>query len=158
MLKNWMLILMLLISMEAFASGSQITIRGFHEWKSDKIQAAFHQLLVVKGQMQKALMENNKRTVDGLNKQIEQIKWNIEAAKDLSVTDYFVIYLSQQKHPDRFQQAAAKMSTKEVAQLMEAYANTLGTTPTEAIVESSQQALVPAKLAPQAGQIRDQMK
>src|SRR4051812_36585479 len=126
MLEKLILLLFTLISMQVLAASSPapVAIRGFQEWKSDKVQAAFHQMLTVKSQIQRANSDNNRRALTGLYKQLDQIKWNIEASKDLSVTDYFVIYLSQQANPDKFQQAAAKMSTSEVAQLMEAYSNT----------------------------------
>ena len=47
-------------------------------------------------------------------------------AKDLTVADYFVLYLSQHPSDRRFQDAASKMSVSEVAELMESYAKAIG--------------------------------
>ena len=71
------------------------------------------------------------------------------------MTDYFVLYLSQQTATDRFHQAAQKMNTKEVTELMEAYANTLDTSPSDSIVQPvTPQAAIPAKLPIQAIQAK----
>ncbi|MEZ0392777.1 MAG: hypothetical protein ACAH59_11210 [Pseudobdellovibrionaceae bacterium] len=160
-MKAIFLILCLCLSIQSSATGVGIAnaVKGFQEWRTDKIQAAVNQMLVVKSQILRAHGEPNKKNLENLEKQLDQIKWNLEVAKDLSVTDYFVLYLSQHSNPDRFQQAALKMSAKEVAQLMEAYANTLGPVPpTEQLVRPTQQAVAPARLPVHATQNRDQFK
>lgn len=129
-------------------------IKGYQEWKGEKIQYAMSQGALLKAQIIKAQAEGNKKQVETLEKQQTQINWNLDVARELSVTDYFVLYLSQQPHPDRFQQAAQKMSTKEVAELIEAYANTLGTSPTEMVVKPAPQALGVGRLPVQAVQAK----
>jgi len=158
MSKNLVLLILLLLSLQGFASGALPPIKGFQEWKAEKIQASAQQMTLLKFQIQKSQAEGNKKNVEVFEKQLDQIKWNLEVVQDLSVTDYFVLYLSQHPHPERFSIAATKMSTKEVAQLMEAYANTLSPSPTEAVVRPHQQAVLPARLPIHAIQNRSQVK
>jgi hypothetical protein len=126
------------------------SIKGYQEWKREKIQLAQGQVSSLHAQIFKAQAEGNKKLVENLERQSAQLHWNMEVAQDLSVTDYFVLYLSQQSQPDRFQQSAAKMSTREVAELIEAYAKTLNTGPVETVIQSSQQATILKKLPFQA--------
>lgn len=158
MMKTFLFILTLLC-LQTFASAAPVpAIKGFYEWKNEKIQAAGNQISLTRVQIQKAQVENNKKTAEGLEKQLDQLKWNMEVAQDLSVTDYFVLYLSQQTQSDRFTQAAARMTTKEVAELMQAYANTLGSSPSEVVVRPSAVPSIPSKISIQAIQYRDQIK
>jgi hypothetical protein len=129
-------------------------VKGYQEWKQEKVQVAMTQGIAVRAQLIKAAAENNRKQVEILERQLAQLNWNVEVARDLSVTDYFVLYLSQQPNADRFQQAAQKMSTKEVAELIEAYSNTLGTTAAEAVVKPAPQAVIPGKLPIQAIQAK----
>jgi hypothetical protein len=133
-----------------------VAIKGFHEWKNEKIQSTTAQIGNLKLQIARSKAENNKKTAENLEKQIDQLKWNLDVVHDLSVADYFVLYLSQLTQPDRFTQAAAKLSTKEVAELMEAYADTLSnSSPAEVVVRPG---ATPSKLPVQAIQLKDQFK
>jgi hypothetical protein len=160
MIRNLSSIVILALSIQVFAAGtsSASSIKGFYEWKNEKIQAAGNQISLTRVQIQKAQADLNKKTVEGLEKQLDQLKWNMEVAQDLSVTDYFVLYLSQQTQSDRFTQAAARLTTKEVAELMQAYANTLGSSPSEVVVRPSATPSIPSKISIQAIQYRDQIK
>lgn len=158
MLKKLVFLLLSFTSIQSFASGALPTIKGYQEWKMEKIQISNSQMAVLKVQIARAQAEGNKKNLEALEKQLDQSKWNLEVIQDLSVTDYFVLYLSQLPQSEKFQQAASKMSTKEVALLMEAYANTLSLTPTEAVVQPSQQALRKVRLPVQAVQNRGQVK
>jgi hypothetical protein len=145
-----MLRIIFLIILMSIPAWSLSSIKGYQEWKREKVQLAQSQVSNLHAQIFKAQSEGNKKLVENLERQSTQLHWNMEVAQDLSVTDYFVLYLSQQNQPDRFQQSAAKMSTREVAELIEAYAKTLNTGPVEAISQSPQQAAVLKKLPYQA--------
>jgi len=148
---GFLCMMILLACFQVGASTVFPNIKGYQEWKNEKLQVAIAQSTVLRTQILKAHSEGNRKLVEALDKQQLQLNWNIDVAKDLSVTDYFVLYLSQQNNPDRFQQAAQKMSTREVAELIEAYANTLGSSPTEMFVQpASPQVAIPAKLPVQA--------
>ncbi len=102
------------------------SIKGFQEWKTEKMQAVFLQAHSVRNQINRAYLDGNFRLKESLERQLHQLKWNGEVARDLTVADYFSLYLSQQTQADRFQQAAAKLSAQEIAELMEAYSALLG--------------------------------
>ena len=122
-------------------------IKSYKEWKSEKVQASASQVLETRSHILKAKTEANLPLIESLEKLQRQQQWNLEVANDLSVADYFVLYLSQQNQADRFRQAAPKLTASEVAELMEAYANTLGAQPS-----------IDEKLPAQATQISDQIK
>lgn len=142
MLKNICLAILCLFSVQSFAFGTGTfqQVKGFREWKNEKIQTVQNQTLNLRNQILKSNLEGNKKNSEALERQLSQVQFNLEVVRDLSVTDYFVLYLSKQSQADRFQQAAQKMTTHEVAELMEAYADTLSNSaPSEA---AAQQALV----------------
>ncbi|MGZ5279086.1 MAG: hypothetical protein ACXWC9_04040 [Pseudobdellovibrionaceae bacterium] len=144
---GFLCMMIVFVCLQVGASTVYPNIKGYQEWKNEKLQVAIAQSTILRSQILKAQSEGNRKLIDALDKQQLQLNWNIDVAKDLSVTDYFVLYLSQQNNPDRFQQAAQKMSTREVAELIEAYANTLGTSPTEMFVQpAASQVAIPAKL------------
>jgi hypothetical protein len=120
-----------------------LSVKSFHEWRDEKILLANNQKLLVKAQILRAQAEQNKKSVLVLEKQLSQLQWNLEAARDLSVADYFLLYLSQQAQADRFARAAAKLTTKEVAELMEAYAQTLSSESAAAITRQASDPLGP---------------
>jgi hypothetical protein len=100
--------------------GSQVDnqVLSFKDWKTEKIQVAQKRFSTFAEQ-------NNK---DSLMSEIEaqshtqQLKWNLEIAQDLSITDYTILYLSQTKKPkSAFKQVAEKLSSTDVADLLEAY-------------------------------------
>ncbi len=52
---------------------------------------------------------------------LQQAQTNLEFASELTINDYFVLYLSQINDDAALLEAAKKMSVEEVAQLMTAY-------------------------------------
>lgn len=136
--------------LQSWANFATADIKGYQEWKNEKVQLAQSQAVLVRTQLTKAQVEGNKKLADALEKQYVQLSWNLDVANDLNPTDYCVLYLCQLKNPDRFQKAAQKLSTKEVAELFEAYANSLGISPSEALVQPAPQVAIPAKLPVQA--------
>ncbi len=152
----WLIQIAVLVSFQAMAAipSSPQSIKGYHEWKSEKIQNTLNQISTLKAQITKAQADSNKKQIEAFENQLDQLKWNLEVSEDLSVTDYFVLYLSQQTANDRFQQAAQKISTKEVAELMEAYSNTLGSSPADLVAKPAAQPRLPGKLPAQAIQGR----
>ncbi len=122
-------------------------IKSFREWKSEKIQLAVQQSLQMRNLILKTKTSGPSKNAEALERQMTQLNWNLEVSKDLSVTDYFVLYLSQQPQKDRFKLAAGKLTTAEIADLMQAYAQSLTSNPnpateTAAPTNLSSQALV----------------
>ena len=52
---------------------------------------------------------------------LQQAQLNLELATELTINDYFVLYLSQSNGTEAIVEAAKKMSADEVAELMMAY-------------------------------------
>jgi hypothetical protein len=58
-----------------------------------------------------------------LHNQAEKDSYQLSMAKDLTISDYFVGYLTKQKDlPAAINEVAGRLSTDEVAELMSAYA------------------------------------
>ncbi len=116
-----------------------VKTKSFREWKSEKVQDALGKVTVTKTKIQIAKTKDpnlNRRksaleATSGINsetleEQLEQDQATLEMAKDLSVTDYFVGYLT--KVDDKkaaFNEVAGKLTAEEVAELMAAYANSV---------------------------------
>lgn len=128
-------------------------VKSYREWKAQKIQVASSQIGLLKARIASAQIIGHKEQSENIKKQIDQEQWNLDVAKDLSVTDYFVLYLSQIPDADRFKQAAVRMSVTEIEEMMKAYSEAVGAaqTPSEDLSQSN-------KLPIQAGEIHDQMK
>lgn len=125
-------------------------VKSYKDWKGDKIQTALNQILLTRNQALKAQTEGNLKLRDSLQRQMSQLQWNLEVANDLSVTDYFVLYLSQQSQADRFYLAAQKLTASEVAELMEAYSSALGMNPSTTAAANATSSAIPAKIPAQA--------
>lgn len=113
--------------------------KSYREWKSEKVQNAIGRVTVTKTQIQVAKSKDPnlfhrkggleaKFPVDitPLEDQLNADQSNLEMAKDLSVTDYFVGYLTKmQDKKAAFNEVAGKLTAEEVAELMSAYANSV---------------------------------
>lgn len=104
-------------------------ILSFKEWKAEKINTAVQQTVNMRNLILKTKASGLSKNLPPLEKQLTQLNWNLDVAQDLSITDYFVLYLSQQAQKDRFKIAASKLSTAEIADLMQEYAQSLANTP-----------------------------
>lgn len=64
--------------------------------------------------------------VERLERQLQQENYSLEMAKDLTVSDYFAGYLTKVSDKKAaFAEVAGKLSPAEVAELMNAYANSV---------------------------------
>lgn len=113
--------------------------KSFREWKSEKVQDALGKVTVTKTKIQiaktkdpnltrrKAALEaSSGANAETLEEQLEQDQATLDMAKDLSVTDYFVGYLTKlQDKKAAFNEVAGKLTAEEVAELMAAYANSV---------------------------------
>ena len=115
--------------------------KSFREWKSQRVQDAQSKILVIRTQIdsRKAARGTDPNLAQGrkgfeagepgvtlLERQLRQEQYDLEMAKDLSVTDYFVGYLTKvQDKKSAIQDVASKLTPEEVAELMMAYANSV---------------------------------
>lgn len=120
-------------------AGDSGKAKSFREWKSEKVQDALGKVTATKTKIQLAKTKdpNLARRKGGLEAtpgvhlepledQLERDQATLEMAKDLSVTDYFVGYLTKlQDKKAAFNEVAGKLTAEEVAELMAAYANSV---------------------------------
>lgn len=117
-------------------------VKSYREWKSQKVQEAIGRIVVTKTQIQVAKSKDpnlaiSKGSVEAksgsdfekLESQLQQDQSGLDMAKELSVTDYLVGYLTKlQDTKAAFNEVAGKLTSSEVAELMAAYAtNVFGT-------------------------------
>ena len=128
-------------------------VKSYREWKTERVQNAQQRISSVKNQIDNrkavklaiaahgtdpnlAVKAGGKDSVEAasssdymvekLERQLRDERYSLELAKDLSVTDYFVGYLTKvQNKKSAFNEVAGKLSAEEVAELMNAYANSV---------------------------------
>jgi hypothetical protein len=147
--KSVFLILLSLFLSPAFANTQpESAVLSFKEWKGQKIQLAQTEY--------KSLEEeylNKKREtpqdpkLKALYSELKHSKESLGELSDLSVTDYFIAYLSQFKAKKAvFQTALSKLASDEISELMTAYANSLLKTSGEGIPAAAEnQKIEPSK-------------
>lgn len=125
--------------MAALSAVDSVKTKSFREWKSEKIHDALTRVTATKTKIQLAkckdpnlarrkagLEATSGVNADNLENQLQQDQSILEMAKDLSVTDYFVGYLTKiQDKKAAFNEVAGKLTSEEVAELMTAYANSV---------------------------------
>lgn len=124
---KWVMIVAACFAMALPAQANAGGVRGFKDWKQEKIHEVATRVATLKNRLE-ALKQNrsSERMIKEYERAISQEKWNLEVAKELSVTDYMVLYLAAQPAKNRFQAAAAQLSPSETAEIMEAYSRALG--------------------------------
>lgn len=114
-----------LLSAGVAVAGSNTTaaIQSFKEWKSAKVQPVLARVVSLKALAQASKTAYDKQRVLKL---LAQESWNLEITNDLSVNDYFVLYLAPMENaPNRFKEAAARLNQSEMVELMESYSRSL---------------------------------
>lgn len=127
-------------------------IQSYREWKGFQIQEAQTKIQSLKLQIEQRKQETTMKRyvaqgkdpnmalgrsameatpgadlqVERLERQLQQEMYDLDLAKDLSVSDYFAGYLTKMKDKKAaFSEVAGKLSPDEVADLMTAYANSV---------------------------------
>lgn len=122
-------------------------VKSYREWKTDKVQVAQGKVSSLKAQIDSKksgrtaahsvdpnlahrptleAVSSQDMPVEKLERQLREEQYTLEVAKDLSVTDYFVGYLTKvQDKKAAFHEVAGKLTPEEVAELMTAYANSV---------------------------------
>lgn len=147
-------------AMTAISLRVSADVKSYREWKSERVTHAETKVNFLKAQItvKKAqrgvangtdpnlAMRNTVEAVSSHNMNVERMErqlreelYALDIAKDLSVTDYFVGYLTKvQDQQAAFNEVAGKLSSEEIAELMTAYANSVfGGSPTNEISASA---------------------
>lgn len=100
-------------------------VLSYREWKNSKIHDAQMKIKSIKeklGSDPNSLIKNS-GTEAGLGKELEREILTLSLTQDLTISDYFVGYLTRQASLDSaIKDVAVKLSADEVAELMAAYA------------------------------------
>lgn len=115
------------------------TVLSFKDWKSEKSNTmrARYSSLQTEYLAKKAQNPQDSK-LKSLYSDLKNSKSNIDEINELSVSDYFVGYLSRFKDQKKvFQLVAEKLGSAEVAELMNAYAESLLKTSGEGISTGS---------------------
>ncbi|MBL7544986.1 MAG: hypothetical protein JNL11_14310 [Bdellovibrionaceae bacterium] len=119
------------------AGANQYTVRSYKEWKNEKVQMAIKRVTITRAQieyrrlnkqfLQKAEHSGAKDIeLERLEATLKNDLYSLEVAQELSVTDYFAIYLTKQENKtEAYKEAAEKMTADEVSQLIKAYADSM---------------------------------
>ena len=131
--------------------GAEPSVMSFKEWKSEKISTVRSRYNLLESQYLSKKSANPKdSSLKALYDELKLSKSYETELQDLSVTDYFVGYLSQYKSKKGvFQGAVNRLDSSEIAELMAAYANSLLKTSGEGISTSSEQKKAGAALTAQ---------
>ncbi|WP_041576745.1 hypothetical protein [Bdellovibrio bacteriovorus] len=134
-------------SLTAFTMKAGAEVKSYREWKTERVQQAQVKVTTLKTQIdaRKGIrlaaagtdpnmvhrggleaVASQDISVEKLERELREEIYDLEVAKDLSVTDYFVGYLTKvQDKKTAFNEVAGKLSPEEVAELMTAYANSV---------------------------------
>lgn len=126
-------------------------IKSYREWKHDIVMSAQTKISNYKAQIQarkarttttgtdpniknshdlEAVSSRN-MTIETLENQLHHEEYVLDVSSDLSISDYFVGYLTKvQNRKAAFKEVAGKLSLDEVTELMSAYANSVSEAPT----------------------------
>lgn len=101
---------------------------GYKEWREEKVRTVEQRIQRLKQELttQSSLQGSQASRTQFLKRAATQEEWNLEVMRELSINDYFVLYLAP-KTPSvtDMQNIAQKLTTDEVAQLLEAYSKSL---------------------------------
>jgi cell division protein FtsX len=121
----------LFILVLTMASGAQAEINssgvmGFQAWRTSRIEDAKATLEKIQADAQIDKPQAARPTEAKKNFQrYQQAQLNLQIVQELTISDYFTLYLSQLKDRSMMLDAARKLSADEVADLMVAYQKAL---------------------------------
>ena len=117
-------VLMLFFIFSSLASAKPGDVLSFKDWKRGELQKATEQLVSINGKIAKEnqLLNSDSSPHQGAQDQeIKQKEWNYELAKDLSIKDYLVLYVSTLTQANKFNAAAEQLSLDEIAEVLQHY-------------------------------------
>jgi hypothetical protein len=126
---------LLIILLAAITSGelarADVSVVSFQAWKTSRIEETRGTL--EKLQQQEKPVAGKKQDAKTLaaaknlksDPKFQQAQLNLEIAQELTVNDYFILYLSQFNAREAFVEAARKLSPEESADLMMSYQKTM---------------------------------
>lgn len=126
-----------------------LLIKSYKEWKNEKVQDAIKRITITKAQIEykklnKQVFQKTEATlgkdinIERLESQLKNDLFSLEVAQQLSVQDYFAIYLTKlDNRNEAFKEAAQKMNSEEIAELINAFADSLTNSQGNAVAPSA---------------------
>lgn len=119
------------VSAVGIQSQTAAQIKSYREWKSSMISEAEARVKTLKENVNKSRASASQLTEAGLNQNLQNMQnmldkeqFQYSLAQDLTITDYFVGYLTKQKSVSlTIKEVSGRLSAEEVAELMTAYAD-----------------------------------
>lgn len=113
---------------------AEVAVESYQSWKNARIEEAQSQLERLQSKQEislppksalktkegKATTETN-ATSSKTDAKLRQAQENLDIARELTVNDYFLLYLRQFREREAFIEAAKKLSPEELADLLMAY-------------------------------------
>jgi hypothetical protein len=120
------------LSFATFVEGStKVHILSYKVWKQKKLDEAKSIVASLKKEEKRQSQVKDAETDDkeDLSSKITQAEVNLGVAKELSANDYFLLYVSPQfkDNKDALLQAAKTLSSKDMAEILNAYQKKLST-------------------------------
>ena len=105
-------------------------VLGYSGWKTARVEEARQQLDKLQADLQAppAAKATGPRFARG-DQKLQQAQFNVEIAQELTISDYFNLYVTQLRDRSSFVDAAKKLSAEETADLMLAYQKLLSAGP-----------------------------
>lgn len=98
-------------------------VKSYHEWKDAKIHLSESRIKTLKKISSDPNLKIKSNSEAGLSEELAQEILNLSISRDLTISDYFVGYLTQQSSLNTaVKDVAGRLSQEEVAELMMAYA------------------------------------
>lgn len=119
-----LILLAVLVSASAQAEISTVGVMGFQSWKAARVDDAKAELEKLQGDGAQAKVDVKPKAPQKVSRgdqKLQQASLNLEIVQELTVNDYFVLYLNQFKDRSAFLEAARKLNSDEAADLMMAY-------------------------------------
>ena len=135
---------LIIILLAAITTGegarADVSVVSFQAWKTSRIEetrTALEKLQQAEkttpGKKLAAVVPKNLKS----DPKFQQAQLNLEIAQELTVNDYFILYLSQFNQREAFVEAARKLSPEESADLMMSYQKTMTPPQTESLRSSA---------------------
>lgn len=143
---------LLTLNLIASVSIADVSVQCFQSWKTSRVDEA--RTAIEKMQGERSLVSQTaslkgaeKKTIDQkadqknelnsrlqaaqktgrVDQKLQQAQLNLEVAQELTVNDYFLLYLNQFKSKEAFIEVAKKLNPEETAELMLSYQKHLAT-------------------------------
>jgi hypothetical protein len=106
---------------------TELGVMGFQSWRASRIEEARFNLDRMSSKVLADKIDGSKgQKTTRPDHRLDQARLNVEIAQELTIHDYFQLYLNQFKGKDALLEAAKKLSPEDVAELLSLYKKSLG--------------------------------